>query len=201
MSNIDGNENSAAGDNRGLLWYYQIAPHVQEGPVDNNGIHLLIRNGKIRSDTLVWNVTFGNKWLNVNETELYPLVIKANVPPPPSSIQYTRDAAAWILAISPLISFEYAQDTAWYPVIFIFYWLWIAFWFNIDRKINYSVVELRNFSVWYTVLIGLLPIATIPAYLYERAKCLRSSRVIFFISVLFSLPPTIAVLIWCLTYL
>lgn len=68
-----------------MQWYYAVGSQ-QSGPVDQEVLFALARDGKLRPDDLVWNTTMGNQWAKASTVPgLFegPASSEGAVQPPP----------------------------------------------------------------------------------------------------------------------
>ena len=57
------------GESSIAIWYYEKAGK-SFGPVTEDIIKTLFKNNEVNEDTFVWNSSFGNEWVSIQETEL-----------------------------------------------------------------------------------------------------------------------------------
>lgn len=174
-------------------WFYQRG-NERKGPVSEEDIKILLKEGGINYGTLVWKNGFP-EWLKIENTELS--VHLKDVPPPLIPVQGTvekarvNNIAVWFLAFGPLIgSFsegfftglingqsEMGKIQSTIDIINHRYW-YIPFLVNaILLLADYLLLKQSKIDIKSIQKI----IVIVPYYLYKRAQLLGDNLAYFIV--------------------
>ena len=103
-----------ASNTESVSWFYETDGQ-RKGPIIEDGMLALIKQGAVTYGTLVWKAGFP-EWLKVEDSELR--IHLERVAPPPITGRHIGNGVVWTLAFAPLIgyilesAFAYAISSA-----------------------------------------------------------------------------------------
>jgi hypothetical protein len=174
----DGAPHRAAAEDAAWLYAHNGA---RIGPVGVDMIRLLVANGTINEQTMVWRFGIGD-WLPIHRTELASLVASASAPvtPPPLTGGAVSNGLVWIVAFVPLIGLLAFVESMIQPAYgnlsgvlgpnpWNFIWLFqiglcLADVANLIRAGH----DTKGMAVWALLLV--------PGYLFVRAARLKQGK-------------------------
>lgn len=160
-----------------VSWFYETDGQ-RKGPVSEEGMLALIKQGIVTYGTLIWKAGFP-EWLKAEDSELRSHLER--VAPPPITGKHIGNGVVWTLAFAPLIGyilesvFAYAvnnSDSAADAAMSDSKYWFITLALNVglsyfdEGRLNRAGYDTGKFKAMAWL---------VPVYLYKRAKALNQS--------------------------
>ena len=155
-------------------WWYEMNGE-QKGPVNDNEIMKLIKNGSLNKENLIWKDGM-NKWVPIRITD-FNAYFRTDVPPP-----LTGDAISntivWWLSFAPFLGIVVASFLAKLDNSYNYNKYWFI---TLIINVVLSYADDRNLKKAGHDTSKLGSAFLVPIYLYKRAEMLKQSNTYFWI--------------------